>query len=262
MANKFYDPGEQRAAKVNDLFATIAGCYDAMNDLQSFGLHRVWKRLLVQLAKVRPGEQALDVCCGTGDLAFALARRGASVVGLDFNEPMLAVAEARRQRSEEGRRTTNKSGGLIGGMFNPQFLNGDAQQIPFPGETFEIVTIGYGLRNLASWETGLREMQRVAKPGGRLLVLDFGKPDNPLWRWMYFGYMKFLVPVLGAIVCGNPAAYAYILESLTHYPAQRGVAAKMHELGLTSIRTINLLGGIMSINYGEKPDSNRSPVVH
>ncbi len=256
MTNRFYDPGAQRAAKVNELFDTIARRYDIMNDLQSFGLHRLWKRRLVQLANVRPGEQALDLCCGTGDIAFALARGGASVAGVDFSETMLGVAKARRQKLEDRGRAAIAANQQTGGTPNPRFLKGDAQRVPFPENTFEIVTVGYGLRNLASWETGLREMQRVAKSGGRLLALDFGRPDNPLWRAIYFGYMKFLVPVLGGIVCGNPAAYSYILESLRHYPAQRGVAAKMHELGLTHVQTLNLLGGIMSINYGEKAGSN------
>ena len=125
-------------------------------------------------------------------------------------------------------------------------------RLPFSDNSFHIVTVGYGLRNLANWETGLREMQRVASPGGRLLVLDFGKPDNALWRGLYFGYLRLFVPWLGRIFCGNANAYAYILESLQHYPAQHAVAAKMRDLGLANLRTIGLLGGAMSINYGEK----------
>jgi demethylmenaquinone methyltransferase/2-methoxy-6-polyprenyl-1,4-benzoquinol methylase len=257
MANPFYNPGARRAEKVHDLFATVARRYDLMNDLQSVGLHRLWKRRLVGLAKVRAGEQALDVCCGTGDIAFALAREGASVVGLDFNEPMLAVAEARRQRPEDGNRRESDDATFAGDALNPRFVKADAQAIPFPDNTFEIATVGYGLRNLARWETGLSEMHRVLKPGGRLLALDFGKPDNSLLRGVYFSYLRFLVPVLGAMVCGNPAAYSYILESLLHYPAQRGVDATMRELGLARVRIINLLGGIMSINYGEKSGPNR-----
>jgi demethylmenaquinone methyltransferase/2-methoxy-6-polyprenyl-1,4-benzoquinol methylase len=137
-------------------------------------------------------------------------------------------------------------------MASLNFICGDAQRIPFADNTFDIVTVGYGLRNLASWEAGLREMQRVAKPGGRLVVLEFGKPDNTLWRSLYFSYLKLFVPCLGRIFCGNASAYAYILESLQHYPAQHGVGAKMHEFGLHEVRIITLLGGIMSINCGEK----------
>ena len=146
MANRFYDPGEQRSAKVRDLFAAIAPRYDLINDLQSFGLHRWWKRRSIQLASVRPGEHALDLCCGTGDLAFALARHGAQVVGLDFSAPMLAVAQARLR---EGPLATSASNQLQPATRNPQFLRGDALSLPFPDASFHIVTIGYGLRKAA-----------------------------------------------------------------------------------------------------------------
>ncbi|MEY2429082.1 MAG: demethylmenaquinone methyltransferase / 2-methoxy-6-polyprenyl,4-benzoquinol methylase [Verrucomicrobiota bacterium] len=236
MANTFYDSGEQRAAKVNDLFTRIAPRYDLINDLQSFGLHRYWKRRVVRMAGAAAGLRALDVCCGTGDLAFGLARSGTRSVGLDFGEQMLERARDKIENQKS----------------KPWFIRGDAQNIPSPDETFDIVTVGYGLRNLASWEAGLREMLRVARPGGRVLVLDFGKPNNRLWRSIYFCYLRLFVPCLGRIFCGNAAAYAYILESLEHYPAQAGVAAKMQDLGMTNVRIINLLGGAMSINYGEK----------
>jgi len=249
MANRFYDSGEQRSAKVRDLFDGIAPRYDLINDLQSFGLHRWWKRRLIRLAGVRPGEHALDLCCGTGDLAFALARQGAQVVGLDFSAPMLAVAQARiRARPLAARASIQPQPATR----NPQFLRGDALSLPFPDASFHIVTIGYGLRNLADFEQGLCEMSRVAKPGGRLLVLDFGKPNHALWRAVYFGHLKWFIPLFGKIFCGDPATYAYISESLKHYPAQEGVAARMRELQCAHVRVVNLLGGVMSIHYGEK----------
>lgn len=241
MSNKFYEPGEQRAARVNDLFATIAPRYDLINDLQSFGLHRWWKRRLVRLANVQRGTRALDVCCGTGDVAFALAGQGADVAGLDFSEPMLAVARRRSEACSNSATT------------RPEFFRGDAQQIPFPDDSFDAVTVSYGLRNLASWQQGLREMKRVAKPGGRLLVLDFGKPDNAVWRAVYFGYLRACVPIFGRIFCGDSQTHAYILESLRHYPAQQGVAAAMREMGCRDVRIVPLLGGMMTINYGVKP---------
>ncbi|HEX9045536.1 MAG TPA: class I SAM-dependent methyltransferase, partial [Verrucomicrobiae bacterium] len=127
----------------------------------------------------------------------------------------------------------------------------DAQQLPFPDKSVDIVTVGYGLRNLTSWERGLEEMNRVARPGARLIVLDFGKPPNPLWRALYFTHLQLSVPLIGLLFCGNAAAYAYILESLKHYPAQLAVAQKMRQLKLANVRVINLLGGAMAINYGE-----------
>jgi demethylmenaquinone methyltransferase/2-methoxy-6-polyprenyl-1,4-benzoquinol methylase len=250
VSNTFYAPGEPRAAKVNDLFAAIARRYDLINDLQSFGLHRLWKRRVVELAQIKNGDLALDLCCGTGDLALALAQRGAETTGLDFSEKMLEVAKQRSQKSEV--RSSNKNPHFA--LRTPHFIQGDAQQIPFPENSFDIVTVGYGLRNLTSWERGLDEMFRVARPGARLIVLDFGKPANLLWRKIYFTHLKCSVPLIGLLFCGNAQAYAYILESLKHYPAQLAVAEKMRALKLANVRVINLLGGAMAINYGEKPE--------
>ena len=240
MSNVFYDAGAARAAKVNDLFARIARRYDLLNDLQSFGLHRRWKRRVVDLAAITTGARALDVCCGTGDIAAALAQRGAVTTGLDFSPQMLEVA-AQRQANPKLK------------IKNLKLLQGDAQQLPFPENSFDIVTVGYGLRNLTSWERGLDEMHRVARPGARLLVLDFGRPANALWRAVYFTHLKLSVPLIGLLFCGNASAYAYILESLKHYPAQLAVADKMRALKLNNVRVINLIGGAMAINYAEKP---------
>jgi demethylmenaquinone methyltransferase/2-methoxy-6-polyprenyl-1,4-benzoquinol methylase len=240
MANKYYQPGNQRAAKVEDLFAAIAPRYDLINDLQSFGLHRLWKRRMIRMASIRSGERALDLCCGTGDVSFALADAGAKVTGLDFSEPMLAVARQRAATRKE------KAGD------NPVFVRGDAQNLPFDDGAFEVVTISYGLRNLSSWERGVEEMWRVLAPGGRLLVLDFGKPDNGVLRSLYFAYLRWFVPVFGRIFCGDSATHAYILESLKNYPAQRGVEEKMLSLKCTNVCVHNLLGGAMSINYGQR----------
>ncbi len=243
MTNEFYKPGEQRAARVGELFATIARCYDLINDIQSFGLHRLWKRRVLQLTRVQPGERALDLCCGTGDITLALAGKGAEATGLDFSEPMLQVA---REKSDRLTSAANQPAKI-------EFIRGDAQEIPFRENTFDVLTIGYGLRNLADLDRGLRDMLRVAKPGGRLVALEFGKPRNPLWRAIYFSYLKFMLPIFGKIFCGNSAAYAYILESLTHYPTQHEVAAKMSSLGWRNVRVFNPMGGVMSIHCAEKP---------
>lgn len=244
MTNTYYDSGPDRAAKVNQLFLSIARRYDRLNDLQSFGLHRRWKRRVAELAAVSPGHRALDLCCGTGDLAFALAGRGAEVSALDASDAMLEVARERLERWNAPSKTV-KCGRV-------QFIRGDAQRLEFPDGSFDAVTVGYGLRNLESWETGLREMIRVAKPGGRVVTLDFGKPANPVWRAGYFGYLRAVVPVMGQMFCGNARAYGYILESLRHYPSQDGVAAKMRELGLTGVSVVDFLGGAMSIQHGRK----------
>ncbi|MBI5773733.1 MAG: bifunctional demethylmenaquinone methyltransferase/2-methoxy-6-polyprenyl-1,4-benzoquinol methylase UbiE [Verrucomicrobia bacterium] len=241
MPNKFYAPGAQRAERVGDLFAAIAPRYDLINDLQSFGLHRWWKRRLLQLARPAPGLRALDLCCGTGDVAFALARAGADTTGVDFSAPMLAVAEGKRKK-EKGKSEPERV----------RFIQGDALNLPFAENSFDIVTISYGLRNLASVEAGLREMVRVAKPGGRLLVLDFGKPDNRAWRACYFAYLRGVVPVFGKLFCGDRATHAYILESLQSYPAPREIAAALGAAGCAETHVVSLLGGVMSIQCGVK----------
>jgi demethylmenaquinone methyltransferase/2-methoxy-6-polyprenyl-1,4-benzoquinol methylase len=241
MANPFFAPGDQRAAKVGELFGAVARRYDLINDLQSFGLHRCWKHRLARQAGLKPGHVALDLCCGTGDVMLALGRHGPRVVGLDFSPPMLAVA-ARRLR----RRAPGSAGGFL-------LVHGDALQLPFPDDCFDAVTISYGLRNLADVPAGLKEMWRVTKRGGRILVLDFGKPECPVWRRIYLAYLRCVVPWFGRCFCGSAAAYAYIAESLAHYPDQQGVAELIRTLGGSNLRVANLLGGAMSIHCAEKP---------
>ena len=239
MPESFYAADETRAQRVNDLFAKIAPRYDLINDLQSFGLHRLWKRRLIHLASVRPGMQALDLCCGTGDVAFALADAGAKVTACDFSGPMLEVAKNRFSRMNRREEFLT-------------FLQADALHLPLDPNTFDIVTIAYGLRNLADFRAGLMEMLRVLKPNGKLLILDFGKPDFAPWRATYFAYLKLIVPIFGKIFCGNSATHAYILESLKKYPAQKGIAAMLTELGCRHVHIENLLGGVMSINTAIK----------
>ncbi|MBN9690337.1 MAG: ubiquinone/menaquinone biosynthesis methyltransferase [Verrucomicrobia bacterium] len=238
VAGKYYVEGEARAERVNDLFAAVAPRYDVINDLQSFGLHRWWKRRLIRLAAIQPGEPALDVCCGTGDVALALARAGAEVTGIDFSEPMLAVA--RRRGGESGATPV-------------RFLQGDALNLPFADGSFAVVTISYGLRNLADFQAGLAELDRVLRPGGRLLILDFGKPDWAVWRVLYFQYLRWAVPVFGRVFCGDADTHGYILDSLQKFPAQRGVDAALRQMGYLETRIHHLLGGVMGLNWARKP---------
>ncbi len=235
--NSYYGTDStDRSERVRSLFDRIASRYDLVNDLQSFGLHRFWKHRLIQLARLQPDAQALDVCCGTGDVALALAEEAASVHGVDFSAPMLDVA---RQRA----RTQPKVA----------FLESDALQLPFEANRFDVVTIAYGLRNITAFDAAITELIRVLRPGGRLLILDFGKPQWAVWRSCYFAYLRWVVPVFGKLFCNDPAAYSYILESLRHYPAQEGVDQALRTQGLTETRVHNFLGGVMSINEGVKP---------
>jgi demethylmenaquinone methyltransferase/2-methoxy-6-polyprenyl-1,4-benzoquinol methylase len=237
MSDRYYQPGAERSSRVRALFDRIAARYDLINDLQSFGLHRRWKRRLLQLSGLRNGEAALDVCCGTGDLAKALDRAGARTMGCDFSHAMLSVAHRRQPTIS--------------------YLQADALKLPFPDGQFDLVTIGYGLRNLANFQHGISELLRVLKPGGRLLILDFGKPRNALWRGIYFGYLQIIVPFFGLIFCGDAAAYSYILQSLRDYPAQDGVSSMLRNSGCEQVEVFNFLGGVMSIHRAVKPASLR-----
>jgi ubiquinone/menaquinone biosynthesis methyltransferase len=234
--NKFLAYDESRADRVETLFSRIAPKYDLINDLQSFWLHRAWKHKLINLARFGPGQRGLDLCCGTGDLALGLRRCAiddVEVVGLDFSAPMLEIARRRAQGD---------------GLW---WLRGDALRLPFPSSTFDVVTMGYGLRNVADINDSLAEIRRVLRPGGRLLVLDFGKPDNPVVRGLYLWHLRTLPPLLGKLLCGDSETHSYIYASLTAYPGQRGVEARMRTGGWKNVRVHNLLGGIMGINYGE-----------
>ena len=237
MSDRYYQPGAERSTRVRALFDRIAARYDLINDLQSFGLHRFWKRRMLILAAVRKRETALDVCCGTGDLAEALHSAGARTIGCDFSRAMLSVAH-RRQPSIP-------------------YLQADALKLPFTNAQFNIITIGYGLRNLANFQHGISELLRVLKPGGRLLILDIGKPRNALWRTIYFSYLQIIVPLFGLIFCADAAAYSYILQSLRQYPAQDGVSSLLRDSGCEQIEVFNFLGGVMSIHRATKPQSLR-----
>ena len=229
MESKFYQVDEHRAEKVRELFATIARRYDLLNDIMSAGLHRRWKRRLVELA----GEprDVLDLCCGTGDIALRFRAR---VVGVDFTEEMLRVAAAREHSKIS-------------------WIRADALRLPFADNSFDVVSVGYGLRNLADIEQGLREVWRVLRPGGKFVSLDFGKPESATFRALYFGYLRIVLPILGRLFCGDPDTHAYILTSLRNYPAQRGIKEMMTSQGYRDCAFEEFWLGSMAINYGSKP---------
>ena len=229
MGSKFYQADEHRAEKVHELFATIARRYDLLNDIMSVGLHRRWKRRLVELAG-KPRD-VLDLCCGTGDIALRFRAR---VVGVDFTEEMLRVAAAR-------------------GHSEISWIRADALRLPFSDNSFDTVSVGYGLRNLADIEQGLREILRVLRPGGKFVSLDFGKPESPTFRALYFGYLRVVLPILGRLFCGDPDTHAYILASLQNYPAQRGIKESMESQGWRDCGFEEFWLGSMAINYGSKP---------
>ena len=237
-SNKYLSYDEDRAPKVREMFSRLAQRYDLVNDVMSFGMHRLWKRQTVRLALsgASPRTRVLDLCCGSGDLCFLAEELGArEVVGADFTLPMLEVA--RRRRREGNRRS--------------RFISADALTLPFPDGSFDVLTIGYGLRNVADIPAALSEMRRVLAPGGRAVVLDFGKPDHALPAALYRAYLGTVMPTVGWLFHGDPQTYAYIPASLERYPAQRGVEALMREAGFDNVRYEERLLGTMGINVGQ-----------
>jgi demethylmenaquinone methyltransferase/2-methoxy-6-polyprenyl-1,4-benzoquinol methylase len=239
--NKYYAEGDQRAPKVREMFSRLAGRYDLVNDIMSAGLHRKWKRDTVRLAlEGRAGRlRVLDLCSGTGDLAFLAeaAAPGAAVTGADFTLPMLLVAR-KRCAAASGR---------------SRFAQADALRLPFRSGTFDAITIGYGLRNVADLPRALSEMRRVLAPGGRLVVLDFGKPSNPVAGWLYQGFLRTVMPAMGWLFHRDPETYLYIPQSLAKFPAQKGVEELMRAAGFVRTRHENRLLGTMGLNVGEAP---------
>jgi demethylmenaquinone methyltransferase/2-methoxy-6-polyprenyl-1,4-benzoquinol methylase len=235
--NKYLSYDAERAPKVREMFSRLAWRYDLVNDVMSFGLHRRWKRQTVEIAlREGRGRRVLDLCCGSGDLCFLAEDRGAaSVVGADFTLPMLAVA---RNRARRDRRRS-------------LFVQADALALPFPGGTFDALTISYGLRNIADLPAALAETRRVLAPGGRAVVLDFGKPDGPIAGALYRGFLRTMMPAVGWLFHGDPETYLYIPASLERFPAQRGVETLMRAAGFSKVRYENRLLGTMGINVGE-----------
>lgn len=224
---------------VKRLFATIADRYDLITVVLSYGQDRRWKRRLADLAAVKPGARALDLACGTGDIAFELAARGAQVVGLDVTPRMIALARARAAPR--------------GARVPPVFLVGDMMALPFADASVDLVTTGYGLRNVPIVETALAEIGRVLRPGGRVLSLDFDRPENGTVRAVYLGYLTAVGGALGWLLHRDPDTYRYIPESIRGYPGSAGVVRLMREAGFDDARRQGLLGGLMAINTARRP---------
>ncbi|HEX5609980.1 MAG TPA: bifunctional demethylmenaquinone methyltransferase/2-methoxy-6-polyprenyl-1,4-benzoquinol methylase UbiE [Solirubrobacterales bacterium] len=228
------------AGQVNRMFDRVAGRYDALNSVMTAGLHHRWRQRAAERTELRPGDSALDVCCGTGDLALELAGRvspGGRVVGCDFSEPMLDLArEKAAARGAEGLR----------------FEWADALELPYDPERFDAVTVGFGVRNLADLDRGLREMARVLKPGGRLVILEITQPTRPPLSTFYSLWFDRIVPLLGSF-SADPEAYSYLPESVRSFPSPRGLAEKMDAAGFERIRYTVLAGGIIAIHSGARP---------
>jgi ubiquinone/menaquinone biosynthesis methyltransferase len=250
---------ETKAPYVRRLFHTIADRYDLITRLLSFGLDRRWKEHLADLAQLRPGTAALDLACGTGDIAFELARRGARVTGLDVTHRMLTLAGQRAGVMLVGQRAgatrVGQRTGERAGQGTVRFVTGDMMALPFPDGSFDLITTGYGIRNVPRIEPALAEIRRVLRPGGLLLSLDFDRPANGLVRAIYLGYLTVVGSALGWVLHRDPDTYRYIPESIRRYPGAAGVSTMLCRDGFKDARVVPLLGGLMAINLASRDNA-------
>jgi len=232
---------EEKADRVAGVFHSVAAKYDLMNDLMSGGIHRIWKKFTIELSGVRPGDTVLDIAGGTGDLSAKFARlvgpKG-NVVLADINDSMLKVGRDK---------LTDK--GIVG---NVQFAQADAQYLPFPDNSFDCITIAFGLRNVTDKDLALKSMLRVLKPGGRLLVLEFSKPQHTLLEKVYDTYSFRILPFMGKLITNDADSYRYLAESIRMHPDQETLKNMMESAGFSECKFYNLTGGVVALHKGIK----------
>ena len=242
---------------VRRLFATIADRYDFITGFLSYGQDRRWKRRLIAIAGLRPSDRLLDLACGTGDIAFAAEPAVAFAVGLDLTHRMLQLA--RNRAHGVGPATNGGPDGADGARrFSRRLVQADMLALPFRAAQFDIVTTGYGLRNVPDLHEAIREIERVLAPGGQFLSLDFNRPSNALVRATYLGYLTIAGSLLGLALHGDGDTYRYIPESIRNYPGARGVARLLEQHGLTDVRFVPVLLGLMAIHIARKPGHTES----
>ena len=230
-----------KAARVASVFDSVAGKYDVMNDLMSFGVHRLWKLFTLSLTGLRAGQRALDVAGGSGDLAAGMLRqvgKSGCVVLSDVSPKMLELGRDRLLDK-----------GLAG---NSQYVLADAERLPFKNDSFDCLTIGFGLRNVTDKAAALKSMHRVLKPGGQLLVLEFSTPTAPGLKPLYDAYSFKVLPLLGRLVADDAASYRYLAESIRMHPNQETLLAMLRSAGFAYARYHNLTGGIVAVHRGYK----------
>ncbi|HEY1942616.1 MAG TPA: bifunctional demethylmenaquinone methyltransferase/2-methoxy-6-polyprenyl-1,4-benzoquinol methylase UbiE [Roseiarcus sp.] len=233
---------DEKQGLVDDVFRKVADRYDLMNDLMSFGLHRVWKDILV--AKLRPPRhrpfQHLDVAGGTGDVAFRVAAAGdeTEVTVVDVNADMLRVGQQRAEKRREGARVS--------------FVEGNAEELPLPSATFDAYTIAFGIRNVPRIERALAEAYRTLKHGGRFLCLEFSRVDLPVFDRVYAAYSEAAIPALGKVVAGDGAPYRYLVESIRKFPPPDRFAEMIEQAGFSRVDTTRMTGGVVAIHSGWK----------
>jgi demethylmenaquinone methyltransferase/2-methoxy-6-polyprenyl-1,4-benzoquinol methylase len=229
---------QEHASRVREMFGRIAGRYDLLNHLLSGNVDKRWRQVVTKRVRAAISGDALilDVACGTGDLSLSLFEStGARVIGTDFCRPMLSIAAGKLPKEIT-------------------LVEGDALWLPFKDSTFDVVTIAFGLRNLSDISSGLKELRRILKPQGRVAVLEFSRPSNPVLRTLFGIYFRNLLPLLGGIISGSPAAYTYLPSSVAQFPEQQQLVALIEQAGFDQVSYENLTGGIAALHMGRKQE--------
>jgi len=235
-------PLQDKVGRVAGVFHSVAAKYDVMNDLMSMGIHRLWKRQTIDMSGVRAGHKVLDLAGGTGDLTLKFSEivgPAGQVILADINDSMIKVG-----------RDKLLDKGVVG---NVNYVQANAESLPFPDNTFDCITIAFGLRNVTDKQKALESMARVLKPGGRLLVLEFSKTDNPMLTKVYDTYSFNILPKIGKLIADDEESYRYLAESIRMHPDQETLKGMMEQAGLVNCRFHNMTGGIVALHFGMKP---------
>ncbi|KFA59799.1 bifunctional demethylmenaquinone methyltransferase/2-methoxy-6-polyprenyl-1,4-benzoquinol methylase [Gilliamella sp. Choc4-2] len=234
-------PKQEKVKRVAEVFHSVADKYDVMNDLMSFGIHRIWKKVTIEYSSVRKGQKVLDLAGGTGDLTAKFSQLVGDdglVVLADINESMLKVGRDKLRDK---------------GLFkNIEYVQANAEELPFVDNYFDCITISFGLRNVTDKEKALRSMWRVLKPGGRLLILEFSKPQYQILNKAYDLYSFTMLPLMGKIVANDSESYRYLAESIRMHPDQNTLKKMMEEAGFANVKYHNMTGGIVALHTGFK----------
>ena len=234
-------PLKEKKGLVQEVFTSVANRYDTMNDLMSLGTHRFWKRFVSGKTRLKEGDRAIDVCGGTADIALLMADivgENGKVTVYDINMPMLKIGR--------------EKGIDRGFLKNIDFVQGNAEEISFPDNTFQVATVGFGIRNVTLLKKAFKEMMRIVKPGGRVICLEFSHPVFPVFKDIYDIYSFKVIPEIGNMVTGNREAYKYLVESIKKFPTQEELKGILEEIGLYKVKYYNLFGGIAAVHVGVK----------
>lgn len=240
MAQETLEPGRPTTERVRGIFSNIAGRYDAFNALASMGIDRMWRKELVRACQLTPASRVLDLCAGTGDVSFAIARQAhpAEVMVTDFTPEMLEIAE--------------QKGADYDGDTELLFQLADAQSLPFEDAGFDVATVAFGVRNLPDRSANFAEVLRVLKPGGRYVILEFSRPPFGPWRGVYHVYLRHMIPLIGGALTKDRESFVYLNDSIRKFPAQLQLAEELRDAGFSEVRWKNLSGGIVALHTAVK----------